>query len=298
MSQHDLTIANDTRTNVRTDIQSALQALGSTSKGNNAPATPYAGQHWIDDNSPSSSIWTEYVYDGTDWIVVGYIYTALNTYVLANAVPLTGTGGVGGSYYYTGQVLWGQNSTTVPGSGNTTTGVAISADGSAHFSNNGVYAVLINRNSDGNSLVVNRSGSNVGGISCNSSQTFFNTSSDYRLKFDVDDNVLEEAEQIVRDSRPIKHRWVRDPNGGLYWGFIAHEMQALMPGAVRGEKDAVDGDDIVPQQIDTGKLVPTLYAALKSALLKIDALEARDAQKDASIAALEARVATLEAPQS
>ena len=67
MSQHDLTIANDTRTNVRTDIQNAVQALGSNSKGPSAPGTPYAGQFWLDDDIGVSNTWALKQYDGTDW---------------------------------------------------------------------------------------------------------------------------------------------------------------------------------------------------------------------------------------
>ncbi len=283
MSQHDLTIANDTRTNVRTDIQSAVQALGSTSKGNSRPATPYAGQIWIDDNTPSSSVWTVNVYDGTDDIPIGTINVSANTFTLTNAVPLAGSGGVGGSYYYTGQVLWGQNSTTVPGSSNTTTGAAIGADGTAHFSTAGLYALLLNRNSDGTLAAFGRAGTGGGSISISGSTVSYNTTSDYRLKFDVDDDVLPAAEAIVRAARPVKHRWVRDPSGPLAWGFLAHEVAELVPQAVTGAKDAMNGEEIAPQQMDAAKLVPVLTAALKQAFDKIDALEAR--------------IAALEAPQ-
>lgn len=81
MSQHDMIIANDTGANVRSDLNNALQALASTSKGNSAPATPYAGQLWVDDNTPSSSVWTLSMYDGTDWIVIGYFDTTNNIFI-------------------------------------------------------------------------------------------------------------------------------------------------------------------------------------------------------------------------
>ena len=68
MSQHDMTLDNASGAAFRADANAALQALASTSKGNTAPATPYAGQHWIDDNTPGSSKWSEFVFDGTDWI--------------------------------------------------------------------------------------------------------------------------------------------------------------------------------------------------------------------------------------
>ena len=40
MSQHDMVIDNASGAGARTDINNALHALASTSKGNNAPSTP------------------------------------------------------------------------------------------------------------------------------------------------------------------------------------------------------------------------------------------------------------------
>ncbi|MFO1081861.1 MAG: tail fiber domain-containing protein [Reyranellaceae bacterium] len=288
MSQHDGTIANDTRTAVRGDIENAIKAAFSTHKGPNAPSPAYAGQLWIDDNTPSSSVWTLFVHDGSDWISIGTIDTTSNTFVLKNGVPLAGSGGAGGAYYFTGQVLWGQNSTTTPGSGNTTTGAGVGSDGSAHFSNDGSYVALMNRNSDGTVLACNRSGTNVGSIGVTGSGASFNTSSDYRLKFDVEAVDPAEAEAIVKALRPVRHKWVRDPNGASVFGFIAHEYAEQLPQGVTGAKDAVDADgNIAPQQMDKSTAVPVLAAALKSALAKIEAVEARASALEARVAALE-----------
>ena len=48
MSQNDFTIANQTFPNTRADINSALQALASTSSGTSAPSTTFANQLWYD----------------------------------------------------------------------------------------------------------------------------------------------------------------------------------------------------------------------------------------------------------
>ena len=59
-------------------------------------------------------------------------------------------------------------------------------------------------------------------------------------------------------------------------GFIAHEVQAVVPEAVHGEKDAVDEDgNPLYQGIDQGKMVPLLRGALREAILRIEALEAK-----------------------
>jgi hypothetical protein len=48
MSQNDFTIANQTFPNTRADINSALQALASTSSGTSVPSTTFANQLWYD----------------------------------------------------------------------------------------------------------------------------------------------------------------------------------------------------------------------------------------------------------
>ncbi|WP_020474250.1 hypothetical protein [Zavarzinella formosa] len=80
MSQHDMSIANQGNAALRGDLNNALQALASTSKGNSRPSTAYAGQLWIDDNTPSSTLWTLFAYDGTDDIEIGQIDITNNVF--------------------------------------------------------------------------------------------------------------------------------------------------------------------------------------------------------------------------
>jgi len=137
----------------------------------------------------------------------------------------------------------------------------------------------------------------VGSISTSGSATSYNTSSDYRLKENVTtlDNAADRLAQI-----PVhRFNFIADPETTVD-GFLAHEVQAIVPEAVTGGKDAmrleqyevepavydeegnlvteaVMGEREVPdyQGIDQSKLVPLLTAALQEALQKIDALEAR-----------------------
>jgi hypothetical protein len=114
---------------------------------------------------------------------------------------------------------------------------------------------------------------NVGSITTNGSATAYNTSSDYRLK----ENVVAVATGISRlqQLKPSRFNFIADP-GKTVDGFIAHEVQDVVPEAVHGEKDAVDADgDPVYQGIDQSKLVPLLTAALQEAVAKIESLEAR-----------------------
>lgn len=94
MSQHDLIIDNASGAVVRADLNSALAALGSTLKGPNAPPAPLPGMLWMDDNTPSVTVWTLNAYDGTDWVSLGTMDTGTNRFSPANvgALPITAAG--------------------------------------------------------------------------------------------------------------------------------------------------------------------------------------------------------------
>jgi hypothetical protein len=86
------------------------------------------------------------------------------------------------------------------------------------------------------------------------------TSSDYRLKEDVQPMVG--ALATVSQLKPCTYKWKATGEDGQ--GFIAHELQAVVPDCVIGEKDAVNEDgSIKPQGIDTSFLVATLTAAIQ-----------------------------------
>jgi hypothetical protein len=106
----------------------------------------------------------------------------------------------------------------------------------------------------------------------------YNTTSDYRLKEDI--TPMTGALATVSTLKPVTYKWKIDGSDGQ--GFIAHELQAVMPDCVTGEKDAVDEDgNIKPQGIDTSFLVATLTAAIQELKATVDAQAER-------IAALEA----------
>lgn len=115
-------------------------------------------------------------------------------------------------------------------------------------------------------------GNSRGYISYTTSGTTYSTTSDYRLKEDVQPMVGALAK--VQALKPVTYKWKSDGSDGE--GFIAHELAEVCPQAVTGEKDAVNEDgSIKPQGIDTSFLVATLTAALQEAVAKINSLEAR-----------------------
>jgi hypothetical protein len=112
----------------------------------------------------------------------------------------------------------------------------------------------------------------VGSISINGSSTGYNTSSDYRLKENI--QPMQNALATVVQLNPVTYNWKADGSDGQ--GFIAHELQAVVPDAVTGEKDAVDAEGKpVYQGIDTSFLVATLTKAIQELKAEVDELKAK-----------------------
>jgi len=111
-----------------------------------------------------------------------------------------------------------------------------------------------------------------GSITTSSTATAYVTSSDYRLKENVQQ--MTGALDLVAQLNPVTYTWKTDGSDGQ--GFIAHELQAVVPDCVIGEKDAVDADGKPEYQgVDTSFLVATLTAAIQEQQAMITALEAR-----------------------
>jgi len=72
------TIDNVTFPIGRTKLNSIFSAIRSTNIGSSAPDL-VAGQFWIDNTTPSATVWTMYFYDGTDSIQFATIDTTNNT---------------------------------------------------------------------------------------------------------------------------------------------------------------------------------------------------------------------------
>jgi len=123
------------------------------------------------------------------------------------------------------------------------------------------------------SFRVGSSGNEAGSISTNGSSTVsYVTSSDYRLKENVKPMVG--ALDVISKLNPVTYTWKIDGSDGQ--GFIAHELQEVVPDAVTGKKDAVDEEgNIKPQGVDTSFLVATLTAAIQEQQTIINDLKAR-----------------------
>ena len=113
----------------------------------------------------------------------------------------------------------------------------------------------------------------IGTIRTNGSATAFNTSSDYRLKENV--SYSWDATTRLKQLKPARFNFISDETNTLVDGFLAHEVQPIVPEAISGAKDAVDNDgNIEPQGIDHSKLVPLLVKTIQELEARITALEA------------------------
>jgi collagen type VII alpha len=103
-------------------------------------------------------------------------------------------------------------------------------------------------------------GTFAGMISGTGSTVTYGTSSDYRLKENV--QPMTGALAKILSLNPVTYTWKATGETGQ--GFIAHELQDVVPEAVSGTKDAVkENGDPNYQTVDTSFVVATLVASVK-----------------------------------
>ena len=136
------------------------------------------------------------------------------------------------------------------------------------------YGIRFNAYADtsGPCIFHNAAGTAVGAINTVGSSTSYATTSDYRLKTNV--LALTDALGTVSKINPVSFTWKSDNKTDI--GFIAHELAAVVPQATVGEKDAVNDDGTIkPQQMDAGKIIPLLTAAIQELKAIVEAQAAR-----------------------
>jgi hypothetical protein len=103
-----------------------------------------------------------------------------------------------------------------------------------------------------------------GQITNNKYGTQYTSSSDYRLKTDIQD--MSSATARLLALKPRNFKWVAGDVRSD--GFIAHEVAEVVPEAVVGEKDATE-----MQSIDQSKLIPLLVKTIQELEARIAVLE-------------------------
>ena len=90
MSQHDFTIANQTASSARSDINNGLQALATNNSGASAPSTTYANMWWYDTGSNLLKIRNE---GDSAWINVAYVNQSTNKFEILDDTKVVTTSG-------------------------------------------------------------------------------------------------------------------------------------------------------------------------------------------------------------
>lgn len=148
-----------------------------------------------------------------------------------------------------------------------------SINGSGHCTytfdaSTGSGIIMNDTNSSSSSLNIQfftRNSSEVGKIVTTNSSTSYSTSSDYRLKENV--NYTFDATSRLKQLKPCRFNFKVDADKTVD-GFIAHEVSSIVPEAISGEKD---GEEM--QGIDQSKLVPLLVKTIQELEARITALE-------------------------
>jgi len=169
-------------------------------------------------------------------------------------------------------ILIGDSSEHSPAESSTATHTRLGNNGRMQISASSGACIETNRvNSEGTTIQLRQAGGVRGSISVAGATAAFNTSSDYRLKENV--NYTWDGTTKLKQLKPAKFNWKVDPDNTVN-GFIAHEAKEVVPDSVIGEKDAVDEKgEIYPQQIDHSKLVPLLVKTVQELEARITTLE-------------------------
>jgi hypothetical protein len=149
-----------------------------------------------------------------------------------------------------------------------TDGVSIYSAGIlAASANDTAIGAFRRRSSDGAVMNFFRDTSLVGSISVSGSATQFNTSSDYRLKTDVEAVPAEASRARLAKVIPRAFTW--KGNGERIGGFIAHEFAEAYPASVVGEKD---GEAMQQMSAATPEIIADIINDLNAIHARLDAL--------------------------
>ena len=162
-------------------------------------------------------------------------------------------------------------------------GHGLFADGTANFSISSstagdIACLECNNNAavpDGykfHSFRIGASPTEIGKIEVASFGTAINyaTTSDYRLKENV--QPMTDGLSRILQLQPVTYTWKKQQVNGE--GFIAHDLQEIIPDAVTGKKDELDENgNPIYQGVDASRIVPILVKAIQELAEKIKLLE-------------------------
>jgi hypothetical protein len=173
-----------------------------------------------------------------------------------------------------GNLLVGTTSLNIANNGSNT-GFVVNSNGALEVGSSSTVLTLNRQSTNGDVARFQRGGTTVGSISVTGSATTYNTTSDIRLKTGIEP--IDHATDMLMAINPVLHRWKADPDADAVVGFIAQEMEEIVPEAVsKGDSE----DDM--WSMDYGRITPVLVAALQDAHKKIEELAAEVAKLKAN----------------
>lgn len=161
---------------------------------------------------------------------------------LANALDGTGYGVVTrDGYFLVGEPKW----TAAP-------------NGAVEIARTGAVNIGNNNGTNGWSFTgYFRNGVSIGSVTqAGTTGVAYNTTSDYRLKENV--QPMQNALETVSKLKPVTYTWKSNGEDGQ--GFIAHELQAVVPDCVTGEKDGFEYEEY---EIEPAVYEETITPAIK-----------------------------------
>ena len=319
MAQADGVVANASGAAVRSDLNAQLLAIITNNSGPTAPATTRAYQFWLDTTSDELKIRNS---GNTDWITLrstatGGIDVPAGS-ITAPSLTFGTDGPDHGFYRYgTGQVAyvtqfngadyplfvlgkeagagpglyWGDAATNATNTSNnpqgtsTYEGFELQKRGRINISFNGGPCARFNRigvsglSALGSVVQFHSAGQQAGRIGIlSASSVQLIDSSDRRLKDNITD--MPEAKSRINEIQMHRFRMIR--SGDYEEGFIAQELQTVVPEAVMGTESDLDEDgNIEYMGVGKAELIPLLVKGLQEAYAEITALTARVATLEA-----------------
>lgn len=192
------------------------------------------------------------------------------------AVGATGTAltstkwfGASASYFY-----FGNQSNNTPGISNTNTGATMDVVSGYKFrisTTSGTNLSLNVNTNPSDAIDFRYQGTVKGTITVTSTNTAYNTTSDYRLEWKQGYQALEGSGAFIDGLKPYYFPLAERA------GFIAHEFAEVSPASVTGEKDATEEDGSPKYQMihsSSDDVIAHLVAEMQSLRKRIAALEA------------------------
>ena len=316
MAQADGNVANGSGSAVRSDINTNLEAILTNHSGATEPSTTKQYQFWVDESTATSPVLKIRNTSNNAWISLRSVASGGIVFPAGTEAAPSVTFGSDGPDYgfyrsslgavaYVSQfsgadhtlfsigkdlgtdsdgnadgpsLYWGMQTNPTATSNTSSEGLIIQKRGRIRVSINNAFAAVFNRVGTsstklGSIVEFRTNGVQAGRIGATSAtDVSLIDASDRRLK----DNITDMPEAKSRINQIQMHRFRMIRTEAYEEGFIAQELQTVVPSAVMGTEDSVDENGNV-EYMGVGKdlLVPLLMKGLQEAFAEIAALTAR-----------------------